>query len=141
QVGGATSPQMERRACAEMQRNPRYRWHGELSRHHTLRLLAASKVCVISSLMEGGANVLSEAILESVPVLASRVGGNVGILGKDYPGLFRTGNTHELMRLMLKVETDRKFLRNLQQHVGKLVSMFAPERERKAWSGLLAELL
>jgi len=139
-VGNAMSSPMERRACAEMRRNRRYRWRGQLSRNLTLRLLAASKVCVISSLMEGGANVLSEAIVAAVPVLASRVGGNLGILGKNYPGLFRAGNTSELMQLMWEAETDRTFLGNLQHHVSKSAELFVPERERSAWSRLLAEL-
>lgn len=103
------SKQMERRAHAEMRTNPRYVWHGALSRQRTLSLLAGSKVCVISSLMEGGANVLSEAIVASVPVLASHIPGNAGILGKNYPGLFRAGDTQRLTQLMLRAETDREF--------------------------------
>jgi putative glycosyltransferase (TIGR04348 family) len=139
-VGGAMSKQMERRARAEMQRNRRYLWRGGLSRKRTLALLARSKICVISSRMEGGANALSEAIVARVPVLASRMEGNVGILGANYPGLFRVANTHELMKLMRRAESDRRFLRNLQQRVSKLAALFKPERERAAWSHLLAEL-
>lgn len=139
-VGGAMSKQMEMRAHAEMQSNRRYVWRGALSRKRTLGLLAGSKVCVISSLMEGGANILSEAIVAGVPVLASRIEGNVGILGDNYPGLFRVGDTRELMQLLLCAESDRKFLRNLQHCVSKLALLFDPNREQAAWSRLLAEL-
>jgi len=140
QAGGAMSKNMERRAHAEMRINPRYVWHGALSRKRTLSLLARSKVCVISSLMEGGANVLSEAIVVGTPVLASRIAGNVGILGKNYPGLFRASDTARLTQLMLRAETDREFLDNLRHHVRELASLFEPERERIAWSDLLAGL-
>ena len=139
-VGGAMSKQMERRARAEMKQNPRYVWRGALSRKRTLSLMAASKVCVISSRMEGGANVLSEAIVARVPLLASRIPGNVGILGKDYPGLFNLADTPELMKLMLRAESDREFLRRLQRRVNKLAARLRPEHERAAWSRLIADL-
>jgi putative glycosyltransferase (TIGR04348 family) len=140
QVGAAMSKQMEKRARAEMQTNRRYFWHGALSRKRAVSLLARSKVCVISSLMEGGANVLSEAIVAGVPVLASRIAGNVGILGDNYPGLFRAGDTHKLMQLMLRAEADREFVDDLQHRVRELAPLFDPERERTAWSSLLAGL-
>lgn len=140
QAGGAMSKNMERRTRAEMRKNPRYVWQGALSRERTLRLLARSNVCVISSLMEGGANVLSEAIVVGTPVLASRIAGNVGILGQNYPGFFRAGDTEKLTQLMLRAETDREFLDNLRHHVRELASLFEPERERIAWSNLLAGL-
>src|SRR5437588_8199699 len=61
-LGGAMTREMEERARREEQVNPRYRWLGELSRTRTLRTFAQSQLCVISSRMEGGANILSEAI-------------------------------------------------------------------------------
>ena len=139
-IGSAISRQMERQARAEMQSNRRYLWRGALSRRMSLRSMANSNVCVISSLMEGGANVLSEATVARVPVLASRIQGNVGILGENYPGLFSVTNTQELMRLMLRAESDRRFLRHLQNCISKLAPLFDPKRERAAWSRLLAEL-
>jgi glycosyltransferase involved in cell wall biosynthesis len=139
-IGGAISRQMERQARVEMQSNPRYLWRGALSRRNTLRSMATSDVCVISSLIEGGANVLSEATVARVPVLASRIEGNVGILGANYPGLFSATNTQELMKVMLRAESDRKFLRHLQDRIRKLAPLFDPKRERAAWSRFLAEL-
>ena len=140
QLGGALSKQMEQRALHEMQINQRYRWVGELSRARTWRALAQSRLCIVSSRIEGGANVLSEAIVAGVPVLASRIAGNIGILGQRYPGLFRVGDARELGQLMLRAETDRKFLRGLQMAVEKLAPLFDPEREQRAWARLIAEL-
>jgi putative glycosyltransferase (TIGR04348 family) len=139
-IGGAMSKQMERRARAEMQRNRRYRWLGPMSRRRTLRWLSSSQLCVISSRMEGGANVLSEAIVAGVPVLVSRIAGNVGILGDNYPGLFPAGDTHDVTKLMLRAESDRKFLAKLQHDVRTLAPLCDPKREQDAWSRLLVEL-
>jgi putative glycosyltransferase (TIGR04348 family) len=139
-AGGAMSSPMARRARREMKRNPHYRWIGEQPPRRIAGLLARSKLCVLSSRMEGGANVLSEAIVAACPVLASRIPGSVGILGADYPGYFKTGDTRELARLMLRAETDSAFHSRLWAHGRKLASLFRRQRERKAWSSLIAGL-
>src|ERR1700694_956207 len=74
QVGGGLTEAMADRAPKEMRVNQRYEWLGEQSRSRVRRILAKSRLCVLSSRMEGGANVLSEAIVASVPILASRIG-------------------------------------------------------------------
>ncbi len=140
QVGGALSNNMKRRALREMQINQRYRWLGQLSRARALRVMAQSRLCVISSRIEGGANALSEAIVACVPVLASRIGGNVGILGENYPGLFPCGDTGELRHLILQAETAPKFLNDLNNWINKLAPLFNPACEEQAWARLLAEL-
>jgi glycosyltransferase involved in cell wall biosynthesis len=90
--------------------------------------------------MEGGANVLSEAIVAWVPVLASHIPGNVGILGDDYRGYFKSGDTGDLAQLLLRAETDARFLKSLRKHCAKLAALFKPSREKAAWEGLLREL-
>jgi putative glycosyltransferase (TIGR04348 family) len=139
-LGGAMTPEMAQRARREEQINARYRWLGELSRARTLRALAQSKLCIISSRMEGGANVLSEAIVANVPVLASRIDGNVGILGADYSGLFPVGDTRELARLITRAETDPNFLRELSKRIKKLARLFDPAREKRNWAELISEI-
>jgi len=131
---------MAKRAQRESQINPRFRWLGEVSRARVLRTLAQSRLCIISSRIEGGANVLSEAAVAGVPVLASRVSGNTGILGEHYPGLFRVGATAELRDLILRVETDREFLLELKRQIKRLASLFEPQREAHAWKQLIAEV-
>ena len=71
-----------------MTREPRYRWLGSVPHARALRWLASSHVLVVSSGMEGGANVIAEAARIGVPVLASRISGNVGMLGRGYPGFY-----------------------------------------------------
>src|ERR1051325_8813480 len=123
QVGSAMTEAMARRARGEADRNHRYCWLGELTRSRAQRILAGSQLCVLSSRMEGGANALSEAIVAGVPVLASRIDGNVGILGEDYPGLFDVGDTRELARLLIRAETEQHFLSDLRQRVKKLAQV------------------
>lgn len=139
-IGGAMTKQMERRARREIRINHRYHWLGDISRSRTLRILASSRVCIVPSRMEGGANILSEAIVASVPVLASRIDGNVGILGADYPGLFRAGGTRQLARLMTRTETEPKFLAALKVRIRELTTLLAPEREERAWEAVLREI-
>ncbi|HYR75857.1 MAG TPA: selenoneine biosynthesis selenosugar synthase SenB [Pyrinomonadaceae bacterium] len=140
QIGRAMTKQMVEKARGEMKFNPRYRWLGEVSRARALRVLANSDLCVIPSRIEGGANVLSEAIVAAVPVLASRIDGNIGILGPDCPGLFGVGDTRELARLMKRAESDPKFLSRLKTRAKKLAPLFDPAREVRAWADLLDEL-
>src|SRR5687768_15716104 len=68
--------------------DPRYRWLGSVSHARALRWLASSHAMVISSRMEGGANVVCEALRIGVPVFASRISGNIGLLGTGYGGYF-----------------------------------------------------
>jgi putative glycosyltransferase (TIGR04348 family) len=140
QIGKAMTDSMAIRAKAEQIRNPRYRWLGELSRSQVQNYLFKSRICVLSSRMEGGANVLSEAIVAGVPILASRVDGNVGILGEDYPGIFSVGDTRALARLMDRAETDSGFLEELHSRIKALASLFDREREVLAWAELISEL-
>ncbi|MGE0748942.1 MAG: selenoneine biosynthesis selenosugar synthase SenB [Rhodospirillales bacterium] len=140
QVGRAYSDEWAARAAAEMAANPRYVWRGEVPRAAVRRLLLRSHAMVLSSLSEGGANVISEAAVAGVPILASRIDGNVGLLGADYPGYFRTGDTAALARHLRQVETDPDFVARLRRAVARRASLFRPEREVAAWRRLLAGL-
>jgi putative glycosyltransferase (TIGR04348 family) len=140
QVGGAMTEAMAVRAREEMRVNQRYEWLGEQPRSRVRRILAKSRLCVLSSRMEGGANVLSEAVVNSVPILASRIDGNVGILGADYPGYFAVGDTKQLAQLLTRAETCSEYLVELEARVNNLAPLFSPLREEQAWSDLICEL-
>lgn len=75
-----------------------------------------------------------------VPVIASRIPGNIGLLGADYPGYFQAGNTNELARLLARAETDAAFLNRLRTECRKRQPLFEPQREQQAWAELLAEI-
>jgi putative glycosyltransferase (TIGR04348 family) len=140
QVGGARTSAMEDRAQKEVRTNKRYRWLGEQQQGRARRILTKSLLSVVSSRMEGGANVLSEAIAASVPILASRIDGNVGILGPDYPGYFDVGDTAELTRLLRLAETSPRYLAELKAWTNQLAPLVDPMREAQAWSDLIDEL-
>lgn len=140
QVGGAMTGAMANRVRKEMSANKRYRWLGEQPRSRVRRILAKSRLCILSSRMEGGANVLSEAIAASVPILASRIDGNVGILGADYPGYFNVGDTTQLARLLTRAETSPEYLAELRAWSKSLALLTDPAREKQAWSDLISEL-
>ena len=139
-VGGALTDDMRVGADAEAATNPRYRWLGELPRWRALRVLARSRMLVLTSQMEGGANAVSEAIACSVPVISSRISGSIGLLGEDYPGYFPVGDTQALTNLLIRVETDAGFYEALKTWCEQLKPIFDPERERQNWKRLLQDL-
>ena len=140
QVGRAYTPEWAARARAEMAANPRYIWRDDVPAAAVRRLLARSHAMVISSLSEGGANVISEAAVAGVPVLASRIDGNVGLLGTDYPGYFPVGNTRALARLLQRLEQEPRFVARLRKALTRRAPLFRPAREIAAWRRLLAGL-
>jgi glycosyltransferase involved in cell wall biosynthesis len=139
-AGRALSTSMAERAREEMRRNPRYRWLGDMSHGHAVHLLGRSRVLVLSSRAEGGANVISEALAWQVPVLASRIPGTVGLLGADYPGYFEVGDTRALATLLDRAETEPEFLEVLQAACARRSWLVDPVLERRAWRLLLEEV-
>lgn len=139
-VGRAYTSQWAARARAEMKTNKRYRWRDDVPAASVRKLLARSHAMVISSISEGGANVISEAVVAGVPVLASRMDGNIGLLGGDYPGYFPVGDTRGLARLLERLEHEPAFARHLAAAVARRASLFRPAREMAAWRRLLAEV-
>ena len=127
QLGAALDP-----ALVPRTKDPRYRWLGSLPHARALRWLASSHAMVISSRMEGGANVVCEALRVGVPVLASRIPGNVGLLGAGYGGYFRVEDERALGRLLVRAATDRAFYRGLKQQIARLRPMVAPQAEARA---------
>jgi putative glycosyltransferase (TIGR04348 family) len=140
QVGRAYTPQWAARAGAEMAANPRYLWRDDVPAAAVRRLLARSHAMVVSSLSEGGANVISEAAVAGVPVLASRMDGNLGLLGADYPGYFPVGDTQALARLLQRLEREPHFVARLGKALARRAPLFRPAREVAAWQRLLAGL-
>jgi len=138
-VGKALSADMAERAHTEMAENPRYRWLGELPRWQAVRVLARSHVLVLSSLTEGGANVLSEALALGVPIVASRIAGSIGLLDADYPGYFPVEETTALARLLEKVELEPRFYQELNAWCTRLAPLIHPAREHQTWADLLRE--
>ena len=139
-AGAALSGQMAALARRETAKNRRYKWLGDRPRWQVRRLMASSRLMVLSSKMEGGANVVSEAVVANLPVLSTEISGSIGMLGADYPGYFEVGDTEGLAVLLLRCETDPAFLRRLEERSRELAPLYDPALEQAAWAELLAEL-
>ncbi|HET7198140.1 MAG TPA: selenoneine biosynthesis selenosugar synthase SenB [Burkholderiales bacterium] len=136
-LGAALDPGLEKEARAGMARDPRYRWLGSVPHARALRWMASSHAMVISSRMEGGANVVCEALRIGLPVLASRIPGNVGLLGQRYRGYFAVEDERSLARLIRRAAFEPGFYRGLKRQVGALRGTVAPRSEARALLGAL----
>jgi putative glycosyltransferase (TIGR04348 family) len=139
-IGGAMSDAMAHEARDWMAREPRYRWLGEVTHGKALRLLARARLMVISSRMEGGANVVSEALANNVPVAASRISGNIGMLGKDYAGYYAPENERALARVLVRAENDRDFYQKLVSQCRARKPLVTHASERGALQRAIAEI-
>lgn len=139
-LGAAMSADMAERARREQAENPRYEWRGDLPHEEALAVTARCRLAAITSLSEGGPAAIAEAIVAGVPVVATRVSGNVGMLGDDYPGLFPVGDTRALAGMLLRAESDAAFYAALCAACDRRRPLFRPEAELAAWRSLLAEL-
>lgn len=128
-----------REALRVNRQEPRYRWLGEVPHWRVREAMRRSHLMVISSRMEGGANVVSEALALRLPVLASDVPGNVGMLGADYAGYFPVGDEQALAALLWRAETDEAFYRLLLRQCAARRRWVTPERERKTLLAILRE--
>jgi putative glycosyltransferase (TIGR04348 family) len=135
--GKAHSPQWAEGARAEMSTNTRYTWHEEIAHYRIRKVYQRTHVLVLPSRMEGGANVISEAVVAGVPVIASDIEGSIGLLGHDYPGYYAVEDEQALAALLLRVETDHDFYRALEDACIRKQSRFTPQNELNGWKKLL----
>src|SRR5205807_10272 len=106
-LGEGLSPNMARKAQRLMSADRRYRWLGNVPHRTALGWLSRSDLLVLSSRMEGGANVICEAAAAGVPVVASRISGNVGMPGRGYPGTYRLASEAAAIDLAYAVPSQR----------------------------------
>lgn len=140
-VGAAHTRDFAEQARAHTAATPRYRWLGELPHEGVRELLASARLLVQSSLLEGGANTVSEALAAGLPVLASDIPGNVGLLGGDYAGYYPAGDERALASLMERVELDRELYARLEAQCAARRHLTEPAREREALAALIADAL
>jgi putative glycosyltransferase (TIGR04348 family) len=140
-IGAALDPALGAAAQATARAQPHYRWLGALPHATTLRRIQRAHVLVHCSRMEGGAHVVIEAIVSGTPVLASRIDGNVGLLGADYPGLFDFGDAAGLATLLQRCRDEPGMLPALARHCAARAADYHPQRERQTLRTLLASLL
>jgi putative glycosyltransferase (TIGR04348 family) len=140
-VGSSLDAALGAEAAALAAAQPNYRWLHGLSHRSTLRRIQAAHVLVHPSRMEGGAHVVIEAIRSGTPVLASRIDGNLGLLGADYEGVFSVGDDRALAGLLERARDEPAFLKRLQDQVVARADRFSPQAEHAALIELVNDLL
>ncbi|MFD2365761.1 selenoneine biosynthesis selenosugar synthase SenB [Pseudoduganella sp. GCM10020061] len=138
-IGGALDPALGEAARAA--EGPHYRWLGSISHADARQRLKRCHAMAITSVMEGGANVIIEAVTSGVPVLASDIEGNRGMLGDDYPGYFPVGDAAALARMIDRSIADPAWYAQLRAQCARRAALFSPEAERSAVLALAGELL
>ncbi len=128
-------------ARALMAAQPNYRWLGALPHAATLAHIQRAHLLVHPSRMEGGAHVVMEAVRSGTPVLASRVPGNVGMLGRDYGGYFEPGDAVGLAAVLQRARGDPAMLPQLQAQCEGRAALFEPAREQATLRRTLAQLM
>jgi putative glycosyltransferase (TIGR04348 family) len=140
-IGAALDPDLGAEAAALAARLPQFRWLGGQAHGVVRQRIQAAHLLVHGSRMEGGAHVLIEAMRSGTPVLASRIDGNLGLLGEDYPGLFELGDDRALALLLERARDDVDMLPALMARLAPRASRFAPEAEQAALHELIGGLL
>nr|MDP2191371.1 selenoneine biosynthesis selenosugar synthase SenB [Rhodoferax sp.] len=139
-IGAALEPSLGQAARLAASRCPQYRWLGGLTHAQTRSHIQRAHVLVHPSKMEGGAQVILEAMQSGTPVLASRIEGNVGMLGPHYAGYFDLGDDAALEALLQRCRDDADFLPLLRHQCEARAPLFEPQREQALLRQLVTTL-
>ena len=131
-IGAALDPALGRAARDLAAADPRVQWLGPRMHPWTRQAIKRAHLLVVPSRMEGGANVVVEAVTAGTGVLGSRISGNVGMLGTDYEGYFAVGDAAGLAALVTRCSAERALLRQLEHQCGARSPLFTPRAEAAA---------
>ncbi len=139
-IGAALDPGLGREARELQAEDLRYHYAGALPRGLARAAMARAHVLIHPSVVEGGANVVVEAVTGGTAVIASRISGNLGMLGRDYPGYFEPRDESGLAARLVQAAGDPRYRRALEAAAAKRKPLFAPAAEARAIRRL-AEIL
>ncbi len=140
-IGAVLDARLGRSAAALARREPRYRFSGAAPHGLARAAIQRAHLLVHPSRLEGGANVIVEALMAGTPVVASRMSGNVGMLGARYAGYFEVGDARGLAALLERCQHDRRFLERLRRACEQRSALFEPREESKALVQLVRAML
>jgi putative glycosyltransferase (TIGR04348 family) len=140
-IGGVLDDALADEARTLTTEQPRYRWLGALPHADTLRRIQRAHVLVHPSVMEGGAHAVMEAVRSGTPVLAARVSGNVGMLGRNFRGYFEPGDAAGLAALLQQLRDEPAMLPMLRAQCEQRSPLFEPAREQATLKSVIARLL
>ncbi|MCC6192956.1 MAG: TIGR04348 family glycosyltransferase [Burkholderiales bacterium] len=138
-IGAALDPALGRAARDLARDDARVRWQGPREHAWTRQAIKRAHLLIVPSRMEGGANVVVEAVTAGTAVAASRMSGNVGMLGDDYRGYFEVGDAAGLASLLARLHADHALLRALSAQCAKRAFLFRPEAEAASVRRVLVE--
>jgi putative glycosyltransferase (TIGR04348 family) len=149
-IGEALEPGLAEQARATGRECPNFRWLGALPHGETRERIRRAHLLLNTSEMEGGAHVILEAVRSGTAVLASRIPGNVGMLGAAYEGYFPAGDAAALAEMLIRCRHSQLgpgqapspgLLSRLGAQCALRAPLFAPEAERAALLQLVTDLL
>jgi putative glycosyltransferase (TIGR04348 family) len=139
-IGAPLDPALAAQAKALAARDARYTYSGALPAGSARAAIARAHMLIHPSKMEGGANVVVEAVMSRTPVIASAIPGNVGMLGRKYPGYFDAGDASDLAARLVRACEDPRYLASLRKACIGRRALFAPAAEARALGALARAL-
>lgn len=140
-VGAALEQSFAVAAEALMRDCPNYTWVGAKDHPWVREHVAKATALVHMSRLEGGANVIIEAVVSGTPVLASHIDGNVGLLGEDYGGYFAVGDDEALAALMSRCVGEPEYAASLADCCRLLAPQLTSEAEAQRVRSLVGACL
>jgi putative glycosyltransferase (TIGR04348 family) len=140
-IGAPLDPALGKEARDLQRMDPRYRYSGALSHGLARAAMKSAHLLIHPSVVEGGANVIVEAVTAGTAVVASRISGNIGMLGQGYPGYFEPGDASGLASRLVEALRDPRYLGRLARECNSRRKLFSPEAETRAVRKLVARLL
>jgi len=131
-IGDALDPTLAETTRQAVATDSRVRWLGQLAHAATRQAIKRAHLLLVPSRMEGGSNVVVEAVTAGTPVLASRISGNLGMLGADYLGYFSVGDAPALAGLVARAAREPKFLRKLATDCRRRAKLFTHVAEARS---------
>lgn len=116
-------------------------WKGKMDHTALMGKMAQADLLLNTSTQEGGANAICEALCLGLPVVASKISGNVGMLGQDYEGYFTSGDAQSLSKVLVRCSTDAGFYQTLLDQVNERALLFDYTAESRRWRELLNKML
>jgi putative glycosyltransferase (TIGR04348 family) len=140
-IGTGLDATIAAEARALTARHSHYRWVGGLAHGLTRAAIKRAHLLLHPSKLEGGANVITEAVTAATPVLASEMSGNVGMLGGNYAGYFPLGDAAALVALLRRARDDANFMSRLSTGIKARAPLFAPQEEKRRLLAVLNHFL
>lgn len=114
-----------------------FQWYGKVEHSELMEKMAQAHLLLNTSTLEGGANAICEAVTMGLPVVASDIRGNIGMLGRDYPGLFPSGDASTMADMLKRCAEDPSFYGDLKRGVQQRAALFDFATESFAWTELV----